>query len=157
MYKYKYYTPKVDGGSQIHGWLASRPASLFKERDRRAGRLKGSGRPVLEKLAGRLASQTCIWLHPSMLGVYYWYWYIIGCLFLHFFTIFPKTGPRNPGTCFLFEKKEPLLGRPEESSPSWFLQEIDKSEFSSINLSFYPTHIDATDDTYPMGPPKSNL
>ena len=37
---------------------------------------------------------------------------------------------------------------------TWFLQKIDKSAFSSINQSFYPTHIDASDHIYPMGPPK---
>ena len=26
------YTPKMDGGSQIHGWLASRSARLFKKK-----------------------------------------------------------------------------------------------------------------------------
>ena len=33
------------GGSQIQGWLARRPARFFKKKNRRAGRLKGSGRP----------------------------------------------------------------------------------------------------------------
>ena len=42
----------MDGWIQIHGWLASRPAN-----------------------------QPCIWIHPSIFGVYYWYWYIIGCMF----------------------------------------------------------------------------
>ena len=121
----------MDGGSQIHGWLASQPCmwlphpcsgyiiigigirldifllswgvfSLFwggwvlsttqASPDKSsspgwgrspAGRLDGSGAALfLKNLAGRLASQPCIWIHPSILGVYYWYWYIIGCIFL---------------------------------------------------------------------------
>ena len=40
----------MDGRIQIHGWLASRPASFFKK--------KGC----------RLASQPSIWIHPSILG-----------------------------------------------------------------------------------------
>ena len=35
-----------------------------------------------------------------------------------------------------FEKKEPLLGRPQVSSRSWVLPKINKSEFSAIKLSF---------------------
>ena len=54
-------------------------------------------------------------------------------------------------------KKKKMPGKPVESSPSLFLQKIDKSEFSSINLTFYPTHIDATDHIYPMGPPKPHF
>ena len=42
-----------------------------KKKGRPAGRLNGSGRPLfLKNLAGRLARQQCIWLPPSILGVY---------------------------------------------------------------------------------------
>ena len=34
----------MDGGSQIHGWLANRPARFFRKNGTRAGRLNGSGR-----------------------------------------------------------------------------------------------------------------
>ena len=64
---------------------------------------------------------------------------------------------RSPAGSFFFKKKRPLPGKPEESSPSWFLPKIHKSEFSSINLSFYPTPMDATDTFYPMGPLKPHF
>ena len=49
----------MDGWIQIHGWLASRPAGFFKKK----------------------GCQPCMWIYPSILGIYYWYWYIIGCIF----------------------------------------------------------------------------
>ena len=84
--------------------------------------------------------------------VFYWHWYIIVCFFFNFCSFSSTSVPKIQERVF-FEKKEPLLGRPEESSPSCFLPKIDRSEFSLINLTFYPTHIDATDHIYPMGPP----
>ena len=43
IYQYQYYTPKMDGGSQIHGWLANRPARFFKKRGR-AGSIQPASR-----------------------------------------------------------------------------------------------------------------
>ena len=39
---------------------------------------------------------------------FYWYWYIIRCFFFYIFTISPKTGSKNTGTCFLGRKKNPV-------------------------------------------------
>ena len=42
----------------------------------------GPGPPsVFPHLAGRLVGPSHIWLPPSIWGVYYWYWYIIGYIF----------------------------------------------------------------------------
>ena len=55
----------MDGWIQIHRWLASRPARFFKNKKKNC----------------RLASQPCIWFHPSILGifilalVYYWMYF----------------------------------------------------------------------------------
>ena len=37
--------------------------------------------PFFFNIAGRLASQPCIWLPPSILGIFHRYWYIIGHIF----------------------------------------------------------------------------
>ena len=60
IYQYQWYNPKMGGGSQIHGRLASRPAEFLKN-----------------ELVDRLASQPCIWLPLSIFGEYYLYWYTI--------------------------------------------------------------------------------
>ena len=68
----------MDGGSQIHGWLASRPAGLKRRKRDASG---GSGwmarRFFFENLAGRLASPHVCGAAPSILGVYHCYWYLI--------------------------------------------------------------------------------
>ena len=142
-------------------WLAGQPAGqIFQKKGPQPGGPAGWIRrgPFFWKIwpAGWPANHVFGSTHPFW-GYFYWYWYIIRCSFLNFFYPFPlKQVPKIQERVF-FEKKEPLLGRPEESSPSWFLSKIDKSEFSSINLTFYPTHIDASDHIYPLGPPKPHL
>ena len=51
------------------------------------------------------------------------------------------------------EKQAPAR-QPRHRRPSLLLLTIPKSEFLSINKEKYPTQNDATDDIYPMGPPK---
>ena len=88
----------MDGGSQIHGWLAAR---FFKKK---AARPPGCGF-FLKIPDGRLASQPCLWLPPSILGVYYWYWYIIGYIFVIMGGIF------HMGGIFLFFFYLSFLGK----------------------------------------------
>ena len=82
----------MDGWSQIHGWLASRPARFFKKK-----RLPGSIQPTrpaaffLKNLAGRVANHVFGCTHPCW-GYFYWYWYIIGCIFLIVVGIFRIMG-----------------------------------------------------------------
>ena len=72
-----------------------------------------SGQPFfLKNLAGRLASQPCIWIHPSILGVYYWYWYIIGCFFPIMGGIFPILSC-PPEACPLLASSERRGQNPE--------------------------------------------
>ena len=66
-------------------WLVGQPAGqiVFEEG---TVRMHSAGQPdgpfFLKNVAGRLASQPCIWLPPFILGLYYWYWYMIGYMFL---------------------------------------------------------------------------
>ena len=95
--------------------------TLVKKGRSPAGRLDGSGAALFFEKSGRpagqptmyLASQPCIWLPPSILGVYYWYWYIIECIFLLMGGIFPIMGgifpilSCPPEACPLLASSEP--------------------------------------------------
>ena len=76
----------MDGGSQIHGWLNSRPARFLNNKGRPgAARIHPAGPApafsFLKNLAGHPASQPFIWLPQLILKVYYSYWYIVGYVF----------------------------------------------------------------------------
>ena len=64
------------------GWSVGRQDFSKTKASRRAGCKDPGGNIFLRSLAGRLASQPCIWLPPPSLGIYYWYWYITGHIFL---------------------------------------------------------------------------
>ena len=71
----------MGGAKYMVGWPAGRPD--FSKR--RAAQIHAARPPAaaldLKNVAGRLASQPCVWPPPSILGIYYWYWYIIGYIF----------------------------------------------------------------------------
>ena len=72
IYQYQYYTPKMDGWIQIHGWLASRPARFFKkscpDQSSRPAR-----QPFLFEKSGRPAGQPTMYLDPP---IHFW------CIFI---------------------------------------------------------------------------
>ena len=71
----------MDRGSQIHGWLASRPARFFKKKAAgRVGWIDPGSPPFFFNLAGWPANHVFGSTHPFW-GYFYWYWYIIGCIF----------------------------------------------------------------------------
>ena len=95
-----------NGSGKPNAWLAAQPAALNWKKK---GRPDPSSRPAglrpffLKNMAGRLANQPCIWLGPSIWGVYYWYWYIISISF-------PYAPQKHGNTCF-FEKGLVFLKR----------------------------------------------
>ena len=110
----------MDGGSQICDGPTSRPAifvfqnlasaaaqtrpdpdpNVFVRCHFWPGLPKGAPGPApfFPNLAGRLVGPSHIWLPPSILGVYYWYWYIIGYNLMYFVY--------NPIICLLLDKKK---------------------------------------------------
>ena len=95
----------MDGGSQIHGWLAIRPARFKKKAAGQAGWMDPARPFFFKNLAGRLASQPCIWLPPIILGLFYWYWYIIRCFLVRFYSFSLKQVPQIQGRVFSGTKK----------------------------------------------------
>ena len=83
----------MDGRSQMCDGPTGRPAIFVFQ-----NLASGPGAPEAKfrktKMAGRLVGPSHIWLPPSILGVYYWYWYIIGYNLMYFVY--------NPIICVLF-------------------------------------------------------
>ena len=63
-----------------HRYMVGQPAGQIFEKKG----LPGGSAGFLKDLASRLASQPCIWIHPSILGVSYWYWMYFPYYMEHF-------------------------------------------------------------------------